>query len=115
MNSFSIVQTFLAKKYKAKRFGLDGGESMIPGLKALVNTVAQQVGFLVFITFAKLINGCKGVEAVVMGMPHRGRLNVLCNVLDKPLSQLFNEFRMGEEVIEERHLMITLVTDFFSA
>eukprot|EP00967_Tisochrysis_lutea_P037402 scaffold44962_cov18-Tisochrysis_lutea.AAC.4 len=59
----------------AKRFGLEGAESLIPGMKALIDTGADL-----------------GVENVVIGMPHRGRLNVLANVVRKPMSQIFSEF-----------------------
>lgn len=59
----------------AKRFGLEGAESLIPGMKALIDTAADL-----------------GVENVVIGMPHRGRLNVLANVVRKPMSQIFSEF-----------------------
>jgi len=71
-----MFETFLAKKYTAaKRFGLEGAESLIPGMKALIDTGADL-----------------GVENVVIGMPHRGRLNVLANVVRKPMSQIFSEF-----------------------
>eukprot|EP00475_Leptophrys_vorax_P020461 TRINITY_DN2799_c0_g1_i1.p1 TRINITY_DN2799_c0_g1~~TRINITY_DN2799_c0_g1_i1.p1 ORF type:complete len:1001 (-),score=269.50 TRINITY_DN2799_c0_g1_i1:1086-4088(-) len=72
-------EKFLSTKYPtAKRFGLEGGESLIPGMKAMVDTAA------VF-----------GVTDVVMGMPHRGRLNVLANVVRKPVQQIFGEFSGG--------------------
>lgn len=75
-----MFESFLANKYSAaKRFGLEGGESLIPGMKALIDTAADL-----------------GVECVVMGMPHRGRLNVLGNVVRKPLAQIFGEFS-GEQ------------------
>mmetsp|Transcript_28108 Transcript_28108/g.83266 ORF Transcript_28108/g.83266 Transcript_28108/m.83266 type:complete len:1023 (+) Transcript_28108:280-3348(+) len=72
----SMFETFLAEKFKAtKRFGLEGGEALIPGMTHLIDTAADL-----------------GVESVVMGMPHRGRLNVLANVVRKPLVQIFSEF-----------------------
>jgi hypothetical protein len=71
-----MFETFLANKYAAaKRFGLEGAESLIPGMKTLIDTAANE-----------------GVRNVVIGMPHRGRLNVLGNVVRKPLRQIFTEF-----------------------
>ncbi|KYQ94461.1 2-oxoglutarate dehydrogenase [Tieghemostelium lacteum] len=70
---------FLQLKYKTKkRFGVDGCESLIPGMKGLIDHAAD----------------C-GVNSIVMGMPHRGRLNVLANVVRKPLPAIFNEFNGG--------------------
>ena len=71
-------ERFLNTKYKTKRFGLDGCESLIPGLKALIDTASDL-----------------GVNSIVIGMPHRGRLNVLANVVRKPLKVIFNEFNGG--------------------
>jgi 2-oxoglutarate dehydrogenase E1 component len=69
-------EKFLANKYNtAKRFGLEGGESVIPGLKAMVDRGSEL-----------------GIESFVFGMPHRGRLNVLANVMRKPMPQIFKEF-----------------------
>eukprot|EP01039_Chlorochromonas_danica_P007954 gene7954-8774_t len=69
-------EKFLANKYNtAKRFGLEGGESVIPGLKAMVDRGSEL-----------------GIESFVIGMPHRGRLNVLANVMRKPMPQIFKEF-----------------------
>lgn len=71
-----MFEIFLANKYAAaKRFGLEGAESLIPGMKALIDSAADQ-----------------GVRNVVIGMPHRGRLNILGNVVRKPLRQIFSEF-----------------------
>jgi len=72
-------EKFLAKKYVGtKRFGLDGGESAIPALEAVIKYGGQY-----------------GVSDVVMGMSHRGRLNVLTNVMGKPYRAIFNEFAGG--------------------
>ncbi|KAF9924154.1 2-oxoglutarate dehydrogenase E1 component [Linnemannia zychae] len=69
-------ERFVASKYPSeKRFGLEGGESLIPGMKALIDRSVDH-----------------GVESIVMGMPHRGRLNVLSNVVRKPHESIFSEF-----------------------
>src|ERR1700749_3380650 len=61
-----------------KRFGLDGGESTIPALEQIIKRGGQL-----------------GVKEIVLGMSHRGRLNVLANVMSKPYRQLFHEFQGG--------------------
>lgn len=66
-----------------KRFGIEGCEALIPCLKQLIDTAAEE-----------------GIGNIVMGMPHRGRLNVLANVLHKPMQQIFNEFQ-GTNSMEE--------------
>ena len=72
-------EKFLARKYVGtKRFGLDGGESMIPALEAIIKYGGQY-----------------GVKEIVYGMAHRGRLNVLANVLAKPYRVIFHEFQGG--------------------
>jgi 2-oxoglutarate dehydrogenase E1 component len=72
-------EKFLARKYVGtKRFGLDGGESMIPALEAVIK-----------------YSGAAGVQEVVIGMAHRGRLNILTNVMQKPYRILFHEFAGG--------------------
>ncbi len=72
-------EKFLGKKYVGtKRFGLDGGESMIPALEAMIK-----------------YGGQLGVREIVYGMSHRGRLNVLANVLAKPYRVIFHEFSGG--------------------
>ncbi|MGF7155271.1 2-oxoglutarate dehydrogenase E1 component [Novosphingobium gossypii] len=72
-------EKFLGKKYVGtKRFGLDGGESMIPALEAVIK-----------------YGGQLGVKEIVYGMAHRGRLNVLSNVLAKPYKVIFHEFSGG--------------------
>jgi len=74
-------ERFLGNKYNtAKRFGLDGGESVIPGLKMMIDRASEL-----------------GVTDFVFGMPHRGRLNVLVNVLRKPMQLMFQEFQVGRE------------------
>jgi 2-oxoglutarate dehydrogenase E1 component len=70
-------EKFLATKFVGvKRFGLEGGESMIPALEALITRAASL-----------------GLQEVVVGMAHRGRLNMLTNVLSKPFSAMFSEFQ----------------------
>lgn len=72
-------EKFLGKKYVGtKRFGLDGGESMIPALEAVIKQ-----------------GGALGVREIVYGMAHRGRLNVLANVMAKPYRVIFHEFSGG--------------------
>ena len=72
-------EKFCARKYTGtKRFGLDGAESMIPALEQIIKR-----------------GGNLGVSDIVIGMPHRGRLNVLANVMQKPMSAIFNEFKGG--------------------
>ena len=72
-------EKFLGRKYVGtKRFGLDGGESMIPALEAVIK-----------------YGGSLGVREIVYGMPHRGRLNVLANVMAKPYRVIFHEFSGG--------------------
>ena len=73
------AERFLNVKYTGtKRFGLDGGESMVPALEQVIKRGGQL-----------------GVHEIVIGMPHRGRLNVLANVMAKPYRAIFNEFRGG--------------------
>ena len=72
-------EKFLARKYVGtKRFGLDGGESAIPALEAVIKYGGQM-----------------GVEEIDIGMAHRGRLNVLSNVMGKPYRAIFHEFAGG--------------------
>lgn len=72
-------EKFLGVKYTGtKRFGLDGAESMIPALEQIIKR-----------------GGALGAKEIVIGMPHRGRLNVLTNVLAKPFQAIFHEFRGG--------------------
>ncbi|QNM82573.1 2-oxoglutarate dehydrogenase E1 component [Sphingomonas sabuli] len=72
-------ETFLARKYVGtKRFGLDGGESAIPALEAVIK-----------------YGGQLGIEEIDVGMAHRGRLNVLSNVMGKPYRAIFHEFAGG--------------------
>jgi 2-oxoglutarate dehydrogenase E1 component len=72
-------EKFLARKFVGtKRFGLDGGESMVPALEAVIK-----------------YGGALGVHLIVIGMAHRGRLNVLSNVMAKPYRAIFSEFAGG--------------------
>ncbi len=70
-------ERFLDKKYiGTKRFGLEGAETMIPALEQIIKRGGQL-----------------GVEEIVIGMPHRGRLNTLANVMGKPFRAIFSEFQ----------------------
>ena len=72
-------EKFLHVKYMGtKRFGLDGGEALIPALEQIIKR-----------------GGALGVKEIVIGMPHRGRLSVLANVMGKPYKAIFNEFQGG--------------------
>ncbi|XP_054916621.1 2-oxoglutarate dehydrogenase complex component E1 isoform X1 [Poeciliopsis prolifica] len=78
-------EEFLQRKWSSeKRFGLEGCESLIPALKTIIDRSSQ----------------C-GVESVVLGMPHRGRLNVLANVIRKDLDQIFCQFDSKLEAADE--------------
>uniref|UniRef100_A0A8P4GRM7 2-oxoglutarate dehydrogenase complex component E1 n=1 Tax=Dicentrarchus labrax TaxID=13489 RepID=A0A8P4GRM7_DICLA len=78
-------EEFLQRKWSSeKRFGLEGCESLIPALKTIIDMSSQS-----------------GVESVIMGMPHRGRLNVLANVIRKELDQIFCQFDSKLEAADE--------------
>ena len=70
------LEVFCQKRFVGtKRFGLEGGESTIPAVQAVIETAAKN-----------------GVSEIAIGMSHRGRLNTLVNVVKKPYTQLFSEF-----------------------
>ena len=72
-------EKFCHVKYTGtKRFGLDGGEALIPAMEQIIKR-----------------GGALGVKEIIIGMPHRGRLNVLSNVMGKPYKAIFNEFMGG--------------------
>ncbi|HEV2088658.1 MAG TPA: multifunctional oxoglutarate decarboxylase/oxoglutarate dehydrogenase thiamine pyrophosphate-binding subunit/dihydrolipoyllysine-residue succinyltransferase subunit, partial [Cryptosporangiaceae bacterium] len=76
LNASEAFETFLQTKYVGqKRFSLEGGESVIPLLEEVLQAAAAHE-----------------LDEVVIGMPHRGRLNVLTNVVGKPYEKVFNEF-----------------------
>jgi 2-oxoglutarate dehydrogenase E1 component len=80
LNQATNFENFLGKKYVGqKRFSIEGGEALIPGLDALVQKGAEL-----------------GVEYFVMGMAHRGRLNTLTNIFEKRPQDIFSEFE-GKE------------------
>jgi len=84
LNSAVAFEGFLHTKFLGKkRFSLEGGESTIPGLDAAILKGAEL-----------------GVEEVVIGMAHRGRLNVLTNIMQKPYDQVFNEFEENIPTLE---------------
>ncbi|MEU8236809.1 multifunctional oxoglutarate decarboxylase/oxoglutarate dehydrogenase thiamine pyrophosphate-binding subunit/dihydrolipoyllysine-residue succinyltransferase subunit [Actinoplanes missouriensis] len=76
LNAGEAFETFLQTKYVGqKRFSLEGGESLIPLLDAVLQSSAEA-----------------GLDEMVIGMAHRGRLNVLTNIVGKPYEKIFNEF-----------------------
>ncbi|KAM6040507.1 2-oxoglutarate dehydrogenase complex component E1 isoform 1-T1 [Chlamydotis macqueenii] len=78
-------EEFLQRKWSSeKRFGLEGCEVLIPALKTIIDKSSE-----------------KGVDYVIMGMPHRGRLNVLANVIRKELEQIFCQFDSKLEAADE--------------
>jgi 2-oxoglutarate dehydrogenase E1 component len=78
-------EKFLGRKYVGtKRFGLDGGEAMIPAMESIIKYGGQY-----------------GVREIVYGMAHRGRLNMLANVLAKPFRVIFHEFSGGSAAPED--------------
>ena len=78
-------EKFLDVKYTGtKRFGLEGAESLIPALEQIIKR-----------------GGNLGVKEIVLGMPHRGRLNVLTQVMGKPQRALFHEFKGGSATPDE--------------
>lgn len=69
-------ERFIASKYpNEKRFGLEGGESLIPGVKTIIDAAVNH-----------------GVKSITIGMPHRGRLNVLGNVIRRPIEGILHQF-----------------------
>ena len=76
LNSAEAFEAFLQTKYVGqKRFSLEGGETLIPLLDAVISAAAD-----------------RGLDEVCVGMPHRGRLNVLANIAGKSYGQIFQEF-----------------------
>src|SRR5665213_1572696 len=72
-----LLERFLDKRYTGtKRFGLEGGEALIPALEQVTKRGSQL-----------------GMKEMIIGMPHRGRLNVLANMMGKPFAALFSEFQ----------------------
>lgn len=84
LNEAVAFESFLHTKFVGqKRFSLEGNETLIPALDAVINRAAEA-----------------GAEEVVLGMAHRGRLNVLANIFKKSYSQIFSEFE-GKEFAED--------------
>ncbi|KUI04389.1 alpha-ketoglutarate decarboxylase [Mycobacterium sp. IS-3022] len=76
LNAAEAFETFLQTKYVGqKRFSLEGAETVIPTMDAVIDQCAEHA-----------------LDEVVIAMPHRGRLNVLANIVGKPYSQIFSEF-----------------------
>jgi 2-oxoglutarate dehydrogenase E1 component len=85
LNQATVFEQFIHKKYVGqKRFSIEGAESLIPALDAMIERAAQS-----------------GVKEFVMGMAHRGRLNVLANIFNKTYESIFSEFD-GKEYEDQR-------------
>jgi 2-oxoglutarate dehydrogenase E1 component len=81
LNAAEAFETFLQTKYVGqKRFSLEGGEAVIPMLDAVLTSAAEQ-----------------GIDEACIGMPHRGRLNVLTNIAGKSYGQVFREFEGNQD------------------
>ncbi|MCZ4282441.1 2-oxoglutarate dehydrogenase E1 component [Kiloniella laminariae] len=79
LTAAETFEQFLGKKYTGtKRFGLDGAETMIPALEQILKR-----------------GSALGLDEVVLGVAHRGRLNILANLMGKPFRAIFNEFKGG--------------------
>lgn len=80
-----VFEQFLHKKYPGtKRFGVDGGEALIPAMEQIMKRGGQL-----------------GLQEIVVGMAHRGRLNVLANVMGKSFTAIFSEFQGGASTPED--------------
>ena len=91
LSACNRFEAFLAKKWSSeKRFGIEGCEVLIPAMKMIIDKSSEL-----------------GVESIIMGMPHRGRLNVLANVCRKSLEQLFTQFDPSVEASDEVCLCMT--------
>jgi len=85
LSEAELFERYLNRKYTGtKRFGLDGAEALIPAMEAIIGQASEV-----------------GVHEIVLGMPHRGRLNVLGNIMMKPLRAIFNEFQGGSSNPDE--------------
>jgi 2-oxoglutarate dehydrogenase E1 component len=77
LTAAEVLERFLDRRYTGtKRFGLEGAESLIPALEQVIKRGGQL-----------------GMKELILGMPHRGRLNVLTNMMGKPFAALFSEFQ----------------------
>ncbi len=99
LNQASTFESFLQTKYVGqKRFSVEGGETLIPGISVALRDAAEKYG----------------VQECVLGMAHRGRLNTLVNIFKKPVRDLFSEFEgkdFEDETIDgdvKYHLGLTL-------
>ena len=84
VNQAEMLEHFIHTKFLGqKRFSIEGGESLIPALDAIIDHAPEL-----------------GVKEIVMGMAHRGRLNVLCNILNKSYEEVFTEFEGSYDISE---------------
>ncbi|WP_075343830.1 2-oxoglutarate dehydrogenase E1 component [Tenacibaculum agarivorans] len=103
LNQASTFESFLQTKYVGqKRFSVEGGETLIPGISVALRDAAEKYG----------------VKECVIGMAHRGRLNTLVNIFKKPVRDLFSEFEgkdFEDETIDgdvKYHLGLTLSKEY---
>ncbi len=84
LNKAETLETFIHTKFLGqKRFSIEGGEALLPALDAIIEMAPEL-----------------GVKEMVMGMAHRGRLNVLCNILHKSYEEVFTEFEGSYDISE---------------
>ena len=87
-------EKFLHKKYiGTKRFGLDGGEAIVPALEQILKRGGQM-----------------GLKEVVIGMAHRGRLNVLNNVMNKPFRAITSEFLGNQANLKKQGVRVMQIS-----
>ncbi len=103
LNQAATFESFLQKKYVGqKRFSVEGGETLIPGISIALRDAAEKYG----------------VKECVLGMAHRGRLNTLVNIFKKPVRDLFSEFEgkdFEDQTIDgdvKYHLGLTLSKEY---
>lgn len=100
-----VFDQFLQLKFpNLKRYGLEGGESMLPALDSLFAVASAGMHLnSIFLTQVRLcvLRDIAGIEHIILAMPHRGRLNLLTGLLDFSPAALFHKIKGGSEIPEE--------------